>query len=290
MLLPTLIFLSLFAALSTAAPSRLNDSSAHKRYLPLPALYSDARARSASSSFAHLVNPRSAPLTRIAVRNARNAHLHPYMLFQQHLNRAHRRRALMAGRAPPSTEELAGLLQKRWESIGGQDKLRMRKRQRQTVGAGGGGANRLIGQPGEAIPNNKAVWAPVGNARNAKVDSRIAALANAAGFPQEALAAAQAGTVDKAITPTAAQTSGEDIEVSSFASFGFRMGADCFSLGCQANDVGAPSRMTRPGDLTHSAMLPAGYFTTVQMGTPPKDYRLLVDSGSSGASFLTARA
>ncbi|KAL8277192.1 hypothetical protein RQP46_010365 [Phenoliferia psychrophenolica] len=247
MILSTALIFSFLILTITAAPSTHEPLNNHKRFRPLPKIYSDARARSASSSFLHLDNPPTAPLTRIAIRNERNQHLHPYMLFQQHLNRAHRRRSVMAGVAPPSQDELAGLMQKRWISLTGgkEGELKLRKRQRggkalgSSPGGGAGGANALIGKPGEQVPQNGASWSLI--ASDEKVDGANSfALANAEGFPKVALDAATQGTVSKAITPTAAQTIGEDIE---------------------ANDV--------------------GYFTTVQIGTPPKDYKLLLDSGSS---------
>ncbi|KAK4705124.1 hypothetical protein P7C70_g1095, partial [Phenoliferia sp. Uapishka_3] len=250
MILSATVAFSILAVLANAAPRHFGHSG-NKRYYPMPKVYSQTR----DSTFVHLVNPKTAPLTRIAVRNERNQHLHPYMLFQQHLNRSHRRHALMTGREPPTDEHLERLMQKRWHGITGgkQGELKLRKRQRggealgKSSSGGPGGANALIGQPGEAIPKNAATWEAVSKLQ--ADSSNNLALANAAGFPEESLNAANAGTVDVAVTPTAAQTSGESIE---------------------ANDVGE----TR-------------YFTTMQMGTPPKDYKVLLDSGSSGTGQVS---
>lgn len=131
----------------------------------MPKMYSVPRS---SSSFVHLVNPNPAPLTRVAIRNADNEHLHPYMLFQQHVNRAHRRHALMAGRELPSDGVLENAMRKRWVSINDGDEaaannLKLRKRQRGGLAMGTAGiqssSNALIGKPGET--NSDKVFTPL---------------------------------------------------------------------------------------------------------------------------------
>ncbi|KAM0756581.1 acid protease [Meredithblackwellia eburnea MCA 4105] len=243
---PFSVLFTLFAICLQISSSVPVHGGLHRRYFPLPKSYTQR----SGSTFISLSQPQTAPLTRIAIRNDKTNHLHPLMLFQQHVNRAHKRHALMTGTTPPSDSELERRMRKRWLDVTGGNTqaartLKLRKRQR--VGPaypgskGPGGANTLIGQAGQAVPDSSVLFTPLAGGSSIRaIQGNNLALANANGFPQVALDAAKAGSVSKATTPTAAQTLGEDIE---------------------ANDV--------------------GYFTTIQIGTPPKDYRVLVDSGSS---------
>lgn len=70
-------------------------------------------------------------LTRIQTVNPSNAHLHPQLIHQQHLNRANKRHAIMSNSSIPSEEELSLKLRKRLNSVelvGNSRKLRKRYR------------------------------------------------------------------------------------------------------------------------------------------------------------------
>jgi len=151
------------------------------------------------------------PLKRLPLQSG----AHPSVLFQQHLNRSHRRHARMTGREGPSDTELERRLLKR-VNLAKFPKYDKRYN-RNGVQASGIEVKIDVGDGGE-----------------------ILAASPQDGFPASALAAANAGGLTKANTPTAANSIGLDI---------------------QANDV--------------------GYIATVQVGTPARDFSILMDSGSA---------
>lgn len=77
-------------------------------------------------------------LTRIQTVNSNNAHLHPLVVYQQNLNRAFKRHAIMTNRSIPSDEELSWNLKKRLSTVEVEGNSRnLRKRQRMGKAASG---------------------------------------------------------------------------------------------------------------------------------------------------------
>lgn len=147
------------------------------------------------------------PLKRIPTRQD----IHPQLLFQQHINRSHRRLARMTGREEPSAKELLGRLVSREAHLTGRGSPRV-----------GHAAH-----PGAVL----------GNRGNPGKTSRAAANT---GFSPVDLKALTNDIVTPANKPTAANS---------------------LALDDINNDV--------------------GYLATVQMGTPPRDFQILMDSGSA---------
>lgn len=199
-----------------SAPSPPSKSRFHKRFYSAKEIVSRTR-----STFVHLVDPPKVALTRLAIRDEDNSHFHPLMLFAQHHNRGLRRHALMTGRAIPTDEDLENNLRKRWMALTGDtleqshQRLRLRKRQRLGGPASGSAgdevANSFIGEPGSIPDRSATLWTPVGQSL-AAAGGRSGGLANANGFPQQALTAALQNTVTNASTPTTTQSLGLNIE------------------------------------------------------------------------------
>ncbi|GAA5917642.1 hypothetical protein JCM5296_004228 [Sporobolomyces johnsonii] len=126
---PTVLLLALFAApiLALVADPLPGDSfyagtTKHKRHAPQlgsarSTRTSKHRQRSTKSPFLH--SSVKAPLTHLALRHERNAHLHPQVLLQQHIHRGVRRHARMTKRSLGEDAEvrMASRMVKRWESV-----------------------------------------------------------------------------------------------------------------------------------------------------------------------------
>lgn len=147
---------------------------------------------------------------------------HPLVLLQQHINRGLKRHARMTGRDAPSDHELRANIYKR--VLTDDDPALLAKRY-----------SRLGTQ-----------FRDKGNRLASSVKGKVNALAandsanTGGGFSTASLNALIKGGLTAAVTPTAGNSLGLDIE---------------------ANDV--------------------GYIATIQIGTPPRNFKLLMDSGSS---------
>jgi hypothetical protein len=157
------------------------------------------------------------PLKRIP----QNPNIHPQVLLQQHLNKAHKRLAKMKGREPTPDHVFRERLNKRLYLLPDQKHAKRYNR---------------IGVPTQEDIAEKFKGAPV----NTDVVDSSASDSTTGGISPLDVQAEQAGTVSDALPPTDSDSLGLDIE---------------------SNDV--------------------GYLATVQMGTPPTDYLLLMDSGSA---------
>jgi len=157
------------------------------------------------------------PLKRIP----QNPDIHPQMLLQLHLNKAHKRLAKMEGREPTPDHVFRDRLNKRLYLLPDQKHAKRYNR---------------IGVPSLEDIASKFSGVTV----NADVADSSASDSTANGISPLDVQAEEDGTVTDALPPTDSDSLGLDIE---------------------SNDV--------------------GYLATVQMGTPPQNYLLLMDSGSS---------
>ncbi|KAH9033486.1 acid protease [Lactarius pseudohatsudake] len=163
------------------------------------------------------------PLKRIPTRQD----IHPQLLFQQHINRAHRRLARMTGREEPSAKELLGRLVSREAHLTGRGSPRV------------GHAGAVLGNRGNSEKTSRAA----ANTGFSPIDDLKALLDDTAaniGFIPVDLKA----LLDDIVTPGNKPTA-----------------ANSLALDIINNDV--------------------GYLATVQMGTPPRDFQILMDSGSA---------
>jgi len=186
------------------------------------------------------------------------ADIHPQILFQQHMNRGQRRLARMTGRAEPSVEELRDNLHKRALSIEGRDALSKRYNRAGT---------KWKGAKYEKSHKHKGKGAAADDAVEAPAAEASAGAAEGAGCKDAGKGAAADGT---AATPS--------VEASSVASGNAAVGAGA--------DSKAPVTAANQPAIANSLGLDieandVGYLATVQIGTPPRDFLILMDSGSA---------
>ncbi|CAL1716788.1 unnamed protein product [Somion occarium] len=167
--------------------------------------------------------------------------VHPFMLLQQHINRGLKRYARMTGREAPSDLELRAHIHKRMY-----------------IPATGPGSRKPavdkrfnrsgvshISEPVTTLVNNAATKGGKGKNRNKN-------------------AAAGTGATNGTASNGGAGFSEVDLEAAlkgTLAPAGNPTADNSLGLDIEANDV--------------------GYIATVQMGTPPRDFKLLMDSGSA---------
>jgi len=179
------------------------------------------------------------PLKRM---ESRSGHLHPQILLQQNINRAHKRLARMTGRQEPSHAHLRSTLERRVATIESSGQLvrrynkwtppdRTSKLDESDDGNDGEGAD-----DGQDDGGDNAAAGAAGTAVN-----NLTGDTSGQPFSQVDLDAIEnPGGVTKATVAPSTNSLGLDIE---------------------SNDV--------------------GYLATVQMGTPPQDFLILMDSGSA---------
>lgn len=174
----------------------------------------------------------------------------------------------MTKRDIPSDADLHGLLIKRWETVQVvQASVQLEKRQR------GGYAMRgikaalskiLKGEKNSDIVRGKGKGQGNGNGNgNGNGDGNVGGTAGVAAAPAAApddVAGTTASGAGFSEIDFAAATD-DTVDVADAPT-----GVNSLGLDIEANDV--------------------GYFATVQMGTPARDFKLLMDSGSAGQAFL----
>jgi len=222
------------------------------------------------------------PLKRLEYRSD----AHPQIVHQQHINRGYRRLARMTGRAEPTTEELTNNLRKRILSIEGEEGLSKRynrvglpkasaKAKSSAKSANSGAALAIAKAHGNKQNGNQIDGTTVTNAngggqtkhKGGAKGGAAAAGAGAGGIAGAGAAgAAGNGTAGAAGNGTAtASTDGgngtANAAPDTVTPAGKPTGQDSLGLDIEANDV--------------------GYLATVQMGTPPRDFSILMDSGSA---------
>ncbi|OBZ72300.1 putative aspartic-type endopeptidase CTSD [Grifola frondosa] len=201
------------------------------------------------------------PLKRI---HQARSDIHPQVLLQQHINRSLKRHARMTGRAPPSKRELEDNLTKRlYIPAGGRPGHKNAKRYNRS------GINVAVAEP---FVNEAAAKKGKGKGQAKGGAAAAGAGGAAAGGGAGAAAGGAAGTANttgSATGSTAASDGGPGIsqidvtaaQVGGLTDAGNPTANNSLGLDIEANDV--------------------GYIAVVQMGTPPQDYKLLMDSGSA---------
>jgi hypothetical protein len=196
------------------------------------------------------------PLKRLEQRGD----IHPQVLLQQNINRSHRRLARMTGRAEPSHEQLRSNLHKRLLSVSeteGQLSKRFYRKNKAT-----GVATFAAGNIIEA--STAAADKQLKGGKGAKAGAAAAAAAGGAGA---AAAVPAAGTSAGDASNTDLDGTGvSPLDIAALANPGVTTAntptdSDTLGLNIEGADV--------------------GYLATVQMGTPPVDYTILMDSGSA---------
>lgn len=187
-------------------------------------------------------NRRAGTITMPLRRVPANTDIHPQVLLQQHLNKAHKRLARMTGRAETEDNILRERLDKRLFLLPNQKHAKRYNR---------------IGVPKVTAEDLAAVAKGHGKGKG-----KGKAAAAATGANEDVADAA--GASGQAFPNTANGISPIDVEAQ--VSGGLTDGntptdSNSLALDIEANDV--------------------GYIATVQMGTPPTNYNLLMDSGSA---------
>lgn len=219
------------------------------------------------------------PLTRLATRSDKNAHLHPQVLLQQHIHRGVKRHAKMTKRSlgENAEVEMAHKMVKRWETTTsrslehGSDKTDHEKRWLGGVALAGAtetvqqiqdrlsrilSKDRKLNQNITTLPGHGSMGmarygvsgyagANIAKSRNAQANetsstNRTRSDNTRDGYSIIDLEAASSNRITNATAPTAINSLG---------------------LAIEANDV--------------------GYFATVQIGEENTDFRVLMDSGSA---------
>jgi len=176
--------------------------------------------------------------------------IHPQVLLQQHINRGRRRLARMTGRAEPSQEELRADLHKRVYLLDHEPRSRRTKR-----------FNR------HGVPKFDALTAGSGNGGKKAAAGVDVAAALGGGFASDtgdggadsgaAASNATSNSTNPGVSPLDIQAIASDTVTPANAP----TANNSLGLAIEANDV--------------------GYLATVSIGTPPRDFNVIMDSGSA---------
>jgi len=173
------------------------------------------------------------PLKRLESRSD----IHPQLLFQQHVNRGHRRLARMTGRQEPSEQELRERLRKRMyllEHGPGSHKGPGKRYNRHGI------SHNDATSSGRVLKGDTSKQVAAADSSTSELNTTGSTGTTNPGVSPLAITALSADALTAAIAPTADNSLGLDIE---------------------ANDV--------------------GYIATVQIGSPARDFKILMDSGSA---------
>jgi len=169
---------------------------------------------------------------------------HPQILLQQHINRASRRLARMTGREEPSDAVLTEALRKRVLAVEGPEGLERRR-----IGLAGAGIKSSKRFNRTGVPKND-------KRKNGKNGKKGAAAGGAAAGGAASGSAAGAGNAAEPAGALGGPDSATGVEVANQPTT-----ANSLGLNIEGPDV--------------------GYLATVQLGTPPTNYLILMDSGSA---------
>ncbi|QRV75503.1 aspartyl protease [Ceratobasidium sp. AG-Ba] len=238
------------------------------------------------------------PLTRL--HKARDD-VHPQIFLQQHANRAHRRLARMTGKREPTEEEMSAAIQKRMVIVGnGIDALRNKKPQEKrkyTVGKVDSELARLRG----GVDAKVNVAADAGNGVIVTTITTTITAASAAQTSSKsqstvtAFVTVTAGAPAVSAPAEAANGTSTSSAATSTATAGAGAGNGTSTVGSNADgfsqvDLNAAIQggVTKAGTPTANNSIgldneanDVGYLATIQLGTPPRDFSLLMDSGSA---------
>ncbi|KAF9453437.1 acid protease [Macrolepiota fuliginosa MF-IS2] len=207
------------------------------------------------------------PLKRVELSRS----VHPQILLQQHINRSSRRLARMTGRDEPTSEELTRHLEKRVIAVEGPEGLEKRYNRQgvpksrptsdttlktvstkaKTNSQTGSGNNQKNGQA-----NNGKGTANTNSGKGSKGATKGTSVTAGA-----ANATSTSGAVTGGTNSTSTTAGAQEVAVDNVTNANTPATANSLGLDIEANDV--------------------GYLATVQMGTPPQDFLLLMDSGSA---------
>jgi len=236
-------------------------------------------------------NPNPGMVTLPLKRAESQSTVHPLIAHQQNINRSHRRYARMTGRRAPSTEELHENLRKRVLAVEGEEGLERRynrigvpKTKSKTAGSGAvlasaaakGRTEKVKGNrtKGKGIATGNGKGAVAAGAGGAVVGGAVAGGA-AAGNTTNTGTGAAAGNTTNAGTGAAA---GNTTNTGTGAAAGAAGGASAAAPGAVIT-ANKPTAANSLGlDIEANDL---GYLATVQMGTPPQNFEILMDSGSA---------
>ncbi|CAE6537646.1 unnamed protein product, partial [Rhizoctonia solani] len=240
------------------------------------------------------------PLTRI---NKARDDVHPQILLQQHANSAHRRLARMTGKRGPSSEEMSAAIEKRMVLVGGGvEELRNKVQQKRKFNVGK--VDSELARVREAVNGNARVAA-------AAQDGGVAVVTITTTVTPAVAAATTSASATTTVVVTQIVTAGSpatapaaDVASSSAASSSSSASAPAATGGAgnSTTPVGNNKQgfsnvdlaAAINGGVTNSSTPTAansialdneandiGYLATLQIGTPPRNFRLLMDSGSA---------
>lgn len=235
--------------------------------------------------------------------------IHPQILLQQHANSAHRRLARMTGKREPTSEEMSAAIQKRMVVVGnGVEALRNKQQQKRILVGNEPLFNKKQQKRKYNVGKVDSELTRIRQAVNA--NARVAAAAQDGSIavvtitttvtPAQAAAATSsvsasttvvvtetvtgsspAGTASSTTASTPAATGGAGNATTPTGSN--KDGFSKVSLGAAIN--GGVTNSTTPTAANSIALdneaNDIGYLATVQLGTPPRNFRLLMDSGSA---------
>ncbi|KAF5366999.1 hypothetical protein D9758_003986 [Tetrapyrgos nigripes] len=205
-----------------------------------------------------LVNRNSGVVTLPLKRIAQRDDIHPSILLQQHINRSNRRLARFTGRDAPSELELRSNIERRVAAL--EDPALAKRFNRSGV--------KVAKKPNAKRFSNRVGLA--GSAaqsfRNRKGGFGGAGAAGAGGAAAGAAGAAAAG----------GQNGGDGANGNGTAA----NGGGAASAAADSVEVANPPTADNSLGLDIEAQ-DVGYLATIQMGTPPQDFLILMDSGSA---------
>ncbi|KAK0450070.1 acid protease [Armillaria borealis] len=206
-------------------------------------------ALSAQDADAHPVIKRGGSATLPLKRIQQRSDLHPQILHQQNINRALRRLARMTGRQAPSDAELRRNLEKRVASL---ENDPVYKRYHRYTPPGNSKRFNRDGVSGSRV---NAVVGRKHSHNQGSNNGANGATASASASNSTATTAASATNGTTAVS-SASDAASSDVTVANTPTTANSLGLDI-----ESDDV--------------------GYLATIQMGTPPQDFLLLMDSGSA---------
>lgn len=239
------------------------------------------------------------PLTRM--HKARDD-VHPQILLQQHANSAHRRLARMTGKREPTSEEMSAAIQKRMVIVGnGIEDLRNKHQSRKynvgkvdseltriregvsgkaRVAAAQDGGVAVVTITTTVTPGLVAAPTSVSASTTVVVTETVVAGSPAStSAASSGAASSSVASSTSAATPVATGGAGNSTTPVGSNKEGFSK----VNLGAAIN--GGVTNSTTPTTANSIALdneaNDIGYLATLQIGTPPREFRLLMDSGSA---------
>lgn len=236
------------------------------------------------------------PLTRM---HKPRDDVHPQILLQQHANRAHRRLARMTKRQEPTQEEMSAAIEKRMFLVGGGVEALRGKQQKRKYNVGKVDSELARLRQGTDAKVNVA-------AANDAAGVIVTTITTTVTAAPAAATTGASSTVTKFVTVTPTALTDAGVASSSVASASSSVAAASPSATAGAGNGTAATGSNKDGfsqvDLNAAinggvtkASTPStansigldneandvGYLATLQLGTPPRDFSLLMDSGSA---------